>query len=141
MLRLKPRYPVEVTKQPKVLMLHRPSLQALLLSDVYPSIGMSSSCTILWRRKIGRLNGRYLCVEECIALNILNGITRRQSGFDLRTNTLIESRNSGGSREGGPTEASHDCWNSGSSIMTSRKIRSPADNDEFTLKRMDASHG
>ena len=29
-LRLKPRYPVEVHKPPKVLMLHRPSLQALI---------------------------------------------------------------------------------------------------------------
>ena len=35
----------------------------------------------LGRWKIGRLNGRYLCGEECIALNILNGITRRQNGF------------------------------------------------------------
>ena len=41
----------------------------------------STMVRILGRWKIGRLNGRYLCGEECIALNILNGITRRQNGF------------------------------------------------------------
>ena len=93
-LRLKPRYPVEVHKPSKVL--HRPSLRALIsvLDCCRPALQivgrLSSSCTIRRRWKIGRLNGRYLCGEECIALNILNDI-----------DTLIESRNSGGSREVG----------------------------------------
>ena len=41
----------------------------------------------LGRWKIGRLNGRYLCGEECIALNILNGMTRQRNGFYLRGST------------------------------------------------------
>ena len=67
----------------------------------------------LGRWKIGRLNGRYLCGEECIALNILNGITRRQNGFTY-AEARIRLSKSGTQAEGGPSEASRNCWNSGS---------------------------
>ena len=46
----------------------------------------------LGRWKIGRLNGRYLCGEECIALNILNDITRRQNGFTYAEAQIHECR-------------------------------------------------
>ena len=71
-------------------------LVALSLPRSRPQAWFSStppSTSLLGRWKIGRLNGRYLCGEECIALNILNGMTRQRNGF-----TYAEAR-------GGPTEA------------------------------------
>ena len=79
-------------------MLHRPSLQALIsmLDCCRPALQIvgriSSSCTIRGRWKIGRLNGRYLCGEECIALNILNGMTRQRNGFTYAEAQIQECR-------------------------------------------------
>ena len=39
-----------------------------------------------------KANGRYLCGEECIALNILNDITRRQNGFTYAEAQIQECR-------------------------------------------------